>query len=184
MEARTMKTKGRQKIEIKRIEDNNKRHASFSKRKLGLFIKAAELSVLTGAELAVLVFSKLEKVFSFGSPSCETALDRYLYGSSDLSAPSTSNGKELLLGSMAAMQEQQQNYLEALNGLEEVNVKEKKAVDEASDLGFWWDRSFENMGLDELMKFEAALLGLKENVEKKSKELPSNFSSLPFDGHI
>ncbi|KAL5583386.1 hypothetical protein UlMin_015828 [Ulmus minor] len=130
-----MKSKGHQNIEIKRIEDNNKRHVSFSKHKLGLFNKATELNVLTGTKLDVLVFSKRDKVFFFRSPS---------WG--------------------------------------------KKALDEAAYLGFWWDRSFENMGLDELMKFEAALLRLKENVEEKSKEmnkkLSSNFSSLPFDSHV
>ncbi|KAK0592761.1 hypothetical protein LWI29_024935 [Acer saccharum] len=44
------KTRGRQKLEMKRVEHEAKREVTFSKRKKGLFTKASELCVLCGAE--------------------------------------------------------------------------------------------------------------------------------------
>ncbi|CAL9037642.1 unnamed protein product [Musa banksii] len=69
---------GRQKIEIKRIESEEARQVCFSKRRAGLFKKANELSVLCGAELALIVFSPAGKPFSFGHPSVDSIVDRFL----------------------------------------------------------------------------------------------------------
>jgi len=50
---------------------------TFSKRRSGLFKKASELSTLCGAEIAIIVFSPGNRVFSFGHPGVETVIDRY-----------------------------------------------------------------------------------------------------------
>ncbi|KAK6151472.1 hypothetical protein DH2020_014107 [Rehmannia glutinosa] len=42
---------------------------TFSKRRAGLFKKARELSVLCGAEIAIVVLSRKEKVFTSGHPA-------------------------------------------------------------------------------------------------------------------
>lgn len=71
-------TQGRKKIEIKKIEETNSRQVTFSKRRTGLFKKASELCVLTGAEIAILVNSPGGKVYSFGHPNADVLIDRYL----------------------------------------------------------------------------------------------------------
>jgi hypothetical protein len=62
-------TTGRQKIEIRPIESEDARQVCFSKRRVGLFKKASELTILCGAEAAAVVFSPAGKAFSFGNPS-------------------------------------------------------------------------------------------------------------------
>ncbi|KAF8692533.1 hypothetical protein HU200_039635 [Digitaria exilis] len=69
---------GRQKIEIRRIESDEARQVCFSKRRAGLFKKASELSILCGADVAAVVFSPAGKAFSFGHPSVDSILDRFL----------------------------------------------------------------------------------------------------------
>ncbi|XP_026419907.1 agamous-like MADS-box protein AGL61 [Papaver somniferum] len=71
---------GRQKIEIKRIEKEDARQVTFSKRRGGVFKKAHELSTLCGAEIAIIVFSPAGKPFSFTHP--HNIIDRYLSGNS------------------------------------------------------------------------------------------------------
>ena len=44
--------KGKSKIEIKKVEQASKRLVTFSKRKLGLFLKASELSLLCDSHIA------------------------------------------------------------------------------------------------------------------------------------
>ena len=71
-------TQGRQKIEIKQIEEKSNLQVTFSKRRGGLVKKASELSLLWGAQLAILAFSPGKKVFAFGHPDVDMVLDRYL----------------------------------------------------------------------------------------------------------
>ncbi|KAL0407485.1 UNVERIFIED_CONTAM: Agamous-like MADS-box protein [Sesamum latifolium] len=74
------KTMGRRKIEMKKIEKKTNLQVTFSKRRTGLFKKAGELSVLCGAEIAILVQSPAGKIFSFGNPSVESVLGRFQTG--------------------------------------------------------------------------------------------------------
>ncbi|KAJ0793090.1 putative transcription factor MADS-type1 family [Helianthus annuus] len=71
-------TKGRTKIEIKKIEETNSRQVTFSKHRTGLFKKASELCILTGAQIAILVNSPGGRVFTFGHPNFDVLLHRYL----------------------------------------------------------------------------------------------------------
>ncbi|KAL1224125.1 Agamous-like MADS-box protein AGL62 [Cardamine amara subsp. amara] len=72
----TKTTRGRQKIEIKEIKEESKRQVTFSKRRRGLFKKSAELSVLTGAKIAVITFSRCGRIYRFGH--VDTLIDKYL----------------------------------------------------------------------------------------------------------
>lgn len=72
------KTMGRQKIEIKRITNEDKRQVCFSKRKDGLLKKASDLAVLCGGHVAAIAFSPGGKPFSFGHPSVEALIDRFM----------------------------------------------------------------------------------------------------------
>ncbi|XP_030936113.1 MADS-box transcription factor 23-like [Quercus lobata] len=71
------KTKGKQKIEMKKI-DKEVSLVTFSKRRFGINKKASELVTLCGAEVGVVVFSPAGKPFSFGHPSVESVANRFL----------------------------------------------------------------------------------------------------------
>ncbi|XP_068636928.1 agamous-like MADS-box protein AGL29 [Aristolochia californica] len=70
---------GKRKTEIKEIQEKDRREVTFSKRSKGLFKKAAELSVLTGAQVAMFAFSPGGKIFTFGP--VDAVVDAYLGGS-------------------------------------------------------------------------------------------------------
>ena len=74
------KSKGRQKLEMVKIPNESNLMVTFSKRRSGLFKKASELCTLCGAEVSMIVFSPGKKVFSFGHPSVEKVMERYLSG--------------------------------------------------------------------------------------------------------
>ncbi|KAI3920392.1 hypothetical protein MKX01_000731 [Papaver californicum] len=59
---------GKRKIEIKKIEDRKKRNVAFTKRRNGLFKKAHDLCVRTGANISMIVISPGGKPFTFGCP--------------------------------------------------------------------------------------------------------------------
>ncbi|GKC71292.1 K-box region and MADS-box transcription factor family protein, partial [Tanacetum coccineum] len=60
---------GRRKVEMKRIEDKNRRQVTFYKRRTGLVKKARQLSVLCDVDIAVVVFSARGKLYEFSSGS-------------------------------------------------------------------------------------------------------------------
>ncbi|WOL03576.1 agamous-like MADS-box protein AGL62 [Canna indica] len=68
-------------VERVRVDSQNEEahQVCFSKRHNGLFKKAIELSSLCGVEIVV-IFSPADKVFSFGHPSVEWVVDRFLAG--------------------------------------------------------------------------------------------------------
>lgn len=61
-----------------KMENESNLQVTFSKRRSGLFKKASELNTLCGADIAVIVFSPGGKVYSFGHPSVELVLNRFL----------------------------------------------------------------------------------------------------------
>jgi hypothetical protein len=67
---------GRNKIKIERITNERNRHATFTKRKNGLFKKAMELSILCDCEIALLVYNSNEKVFQYCSNDLEEVLQK------------------------------------------------------------------------------------------------------------
>ncbi|CAM0874451.1 unnamed protein product [Alopecurus aequalis] len=76
-------TQGRKKIPMERIEDTNRMHVCFSKRRKGLLQKAFELSVLCRAQVGLIVLSPAGKPYAYGHRSLDAVLDRLL----DPSAP-------------------------------------------------------------------------------------------------
>ncbi|RZC54473.1 hypothetical protein C5167_013331 [Papaver somniferum] len=67
---------GRRKIKIEKITNKSRLQVTFSKRRKGLFKKETELSVLTGAETALIAFSPAGKPFVCGNP--DLILERFL----------------------------------------------------------------------------------------------------------
>ncbi|XP_011036973.1 PREDICTED: agamous-like MADS-box protein AGL62 [Populus euphratica] len=167
---RKKQTQGRQKIEIKQIEEKSNLQVTFSKRRGGLVKKASELSLLCGAQVAILAFSPGKKVFAFGHPDVDMVLDRYLNDSSTArEVEPVSNDPQV--------QQWNKEYEEALKELEE----EKKHVAMAEQWNkvrendvnarFWWDEPIDDMGLEELEEYVRAMEELKKNVAARANEL-------------
>ncbi|KAI7856843.1 hypothetical protein BDC45DRAFT_436833 [Circinella umbellata] len=65
------KNSGRKKIKIEYIQDKNRRHITFSKRKAGIMKKAYELSTLTGTQVLLLIVSETGLVYTFTTPKLQ-----------------------------------------------------------------------------------------------------------------
>ncbi|KAK6942879.1 Transcription factor, MADS-box [Dillenia turbinata] len=166
-------SQGRRKIEIKKIELKNHQQVTFSKRRTGLFKKAGELCVLCGAEIGIIVFSQAGKVFTFGHPSIEAIIDRFINGR---------NHPESTFTNHILFDQFNQNYtdLEALKQIELEKKKEFKTdkgdqpmLGDGSDPDhqFWWDEPIEDMGVEELEQFMLSLEELKKNVDMKADKV-------------
>ncbi|RYR25490.1 hypothetical protein Ahy_B02g059279 isoform A [Arachis hypogaea] len=141
-------TTRRRKIEIKRVEQSNKRHVTFSKRKLGLFNKVTELSILCQAETALIISSQNGKLYACGYPS-----------------PDAKKQKENVEAQRAQYESAQEALKEEKKRLDETK-KEINSDNNGGCLGFsqWWENPIDDMDLEELVKFKESLEQLKTNL--------------------
>ncbi|XP_004496799.1 agamous-like MADS-box protein AGL62 [Cicer arietinum] len=164
------KSRGRQKIEMKKMSNESNLQVTFSKRRSGLFKKASELCTLCGAEVALVVFSPGEKVFSFGHPNVDTVIDRYLSR-----VPPQHNGTMQFIEAhrSANVRELNATLTQANNQLD----AEKKRGDELSHLRkateaqFWWACPIDGMNRAQLELFKKALEELKKLVAQHADRI-------------
>ncbi|EXB55874.1 Agamous-like MADS-box protein AGL62 [Morus notabilis] len=175
------KTQGRQRIEIKKLENGSNKQVTFSKRRSGLFKKAAELSVLCGSEVAALVFSPNDKLFAFGHPSVDSVVLRYAHGTNTAAAAAASTSTNVVTH---VSEEFNRDFVEAVKELEaeKTRLAEEKKKAKIGGEKFWWDEGIEGMGMEELRQHMAALIELRRRVAARVQELkaapPENATSL------
>ncbi|KAF0902092.1 hypothetical protein E2562_012872 [Oryza meyeriana var. granulata] len=161
---------GRQRIEIRRIEDGERRQVTFSKRRTGLFKKASELSTLCGASVAVVAFSKAGNVFGFGEPSVDAVLRHYVPlpgdGAGAVPAPahvedSDAPGPEELDALRRAAEQTKAQVAAEQERMRDVADKITQAM---ADRQFWWEADVEALGEAELPEFARSLERLRDSL--------------------
>lgn len=169
-------TQGRKKIEIKKIDNVSNRQVTFSKRRAGLFKKASELCILTGAEVAIIVQSSGKRVYAFGHPSVDGVIDKYLAGTSSSSAVAGASAPSSSSRTLSAAEMHEHN-LEYNRLCQELDVEKKKleleekAKSVNSGGNFWWDEPIDHLGLEELKQYMEALEELRKNLLTRADEL-------------
>ncbi|CAM8917141.1 unnamed protein product [Rhodiola kirilowii] len=178
------KSKGRQKIEIKKIQKPDQRQVTFSKRRTGLFKKAGELSVLCGAEVAVIVFSEGSKPYTFGHPNVDKVVDKYLNnggnGNGDHMMVMPCGGSSFVAQTHTVLDQDFYNndnkrshlnqlnkcYLEASKELEEERQKGKTAEGSRScnNEVYLLDEDIEGMCLEELEEYLKSMQEMRAKV--------------------
>uniref|UniRef100_A0A7N0RIP4 MADS-box domain-containing protein n=1 Tax=Kalanchoe fedtschenkoi TaxID=63787 RepID=A0A7N0RIP4_KALFE len=160
------KTKGRRSIAIKKIEDSSASVVSFCKRRLGLFNKASELSILCGVQIALIIFSHAgKKPYSFGHPSVESLVGQFFaQEKSNANFPSKGNLDLNLTPSKCAMI--QKLCAELTQIKDQVKIAEKRGDElnrmrDARKTENWWMKPLNNMNLSELKECKKAMKELE-----------------------
>ncbi|KAI4323961.1 hypothetical protein L6164_023531 [Bauhinia variegata] len=172
--ARIKKTNGRRKIEMKKISKESNLKVTFSKRRNGLFKKASELCTLCATEVALIIFSPRQKVFSFGHPNVDYVVNRFLSG-----APPQTSGYTRIVEDFGNAN--LCNLNAELTELSELDDSEKKRSVMLNTLlkpmleQCWWAGTMEAMNLSQLELLKASMEVLKST-------FPLNANSIQFQG--
>ncbi|PWA95604.1 Transcription factor, MADS-box [Artemisia annua] len=165
--------KGRKKIPIKKIEETSSRQVTFSKRRTGLFKKASELCVLTGAEMAILVQSPGGHCYAFGHPSVDAVINRYMNSTNDDNNGSTSNDASVS-PKQPSLTEVNQHHADLSKELEMEKRKheliQQEKIGNSSGIP-WYAQDTQGMEVEELEQFLAALVELKRKVLVRADDL-------------
>ncbi|KVI00611.1 agamous-like MADS-box protein AGL62 [Cynara cardunculus var. scolymus] len=164
------KTKGRKKIEIKKIQEPNSRQVTFSKRRAGLFKKASELCVLTGAQIAIFVNSPGGRVYAFGHPNPDLLADRYL-NENNIDTTTTTTAVQNYQPPLPAMYQFNQHYVEVTRELEMEKMRRELIPAERSGGSQWYEKAVDGMEVEELEQYLYSLEQLKKKVVMRADEL-------------
>lgn len=171
-------TRGRQKLKMVKIQNEQNRRVTFSKRRLNLFKKASELVSMCAAEVALIVFSPMGKIYTFGHPTVQTIIQKYL-GNVPTNHHPSSNRRDFMADAQRAILAVDLSH--ELKSKEKQLEREKKAGEimdvkiKNSPLYELWNRfsSVDELNLAELFKLKMALEKLKMeiNTVKMNKTL-------------
>ncbi|XP_018722168.2 agamous-like MADS-box protein AGL62 [Eucalyptus grandis] len=156
-------TREHQRIEMKRIENEERRLITFSKRRSGICKIASELVTLCRAEVGVVVLSPFGNPFSFAHPSIDTVANQFLNRN-----PPSIDGSYALVESnrQARINELNQQYDELINQIkvEEARNKVLKQLTEGKGNGAWWEAPIEELNLEELHQMEVRMEDLRRSL--------------------
>ncbi|XP_014503320.1 agamous-like MADS-box protein AGL62 [Vigna radiata var. radiata] len=170
MAKKTMKkTKGRKKIEIKKMSNEHNLRVTFSKRRTGIFKKASELATLCGVNIAVIMFSPSNQVFSFRSPDVDLVIQCYMaQGPPPLLTLDLNKANNTVdEGELHAQLNNLSDQMAAEKKHEEALKRLMKDVEEHS----WWAMPMDSMNDAQLEKYKKMLEDLKECVNEKREKL-------------
>ncbi|CAI8598963.1 unnamed protein product [Vicia faba] len=176
------KCQGCQKIEMKKMSNESNLQVTFSRQRSELFKKVSELCTLCDAQIAFVVFSPSEKVFSFGHPNIDTIIDHYLYR-----FPQQNNDiMEFIKARRKASVCEINTQLTQINNTLDI---EKKLGDELSHLHkefeaqFWWTCSIDKMNWAQLEMFKKSMEDLRYLIAQNAINLviqDTHTQTLPF----
>ncbi|XP_058071266.1 agamous-like MADS-box protein AGL61 [Magnolia sinica] len=162
---------GKRKIPMAKIEKKSSLLVCFSKRRQGLFKKAFDLCSLGGSHIAILAFSPAGNPFTFGHPSFDSVIDRYIEqcsGSND-NFPSPSSSALGSSHSVAHLDGLNQRLFDIQWQLDE-NVEKNRRLKEGNPKRGWWDLDVEDLDVGQLETFLSELQKFREVVASRVVE--------------
>ncbi|KAJ3673080.1 hypothetical protein LUZ60_006454 [Juncus effusus] len=180
---------GRGPVLLKRIENKINRQVTFSKRRNGLLKKAHEISVLCDAEVALIVFSPMGKLYEYSTDDgMEKILERYhrySYSEKEIveseagSKENWNNDYAILKSKIEALHETQRQLMG--EQLDELTVKELQQLEQQIETALQLIRSQKNQvffeEISELQKKEKELREQKISLQEQLNN-PSPNSTL------
>ncbi|WMV25317.1 hypothetical protein MTR67_018702 [Solanum verrucosum] len=166
--------KGRQRVEMVKMKNAKNLGVTFSKRRVGLFKQASELCMLYGAEIAIVVFSPNDKVYSFGHPSVDTLVEWFL--GRNLPPPNNDvHNQQIVACREAGISEvntKLMNLKEVLHMEKNRGESNREIMKRANSL--WWKSHMEELDLFQFQHLKKALEILKQKVEKEAQMVNNN----------
>ncbi|KAL0365274.1 UNVERIFIED_CONTAM: Agamous-like MADS-box protein [Sesamum angustifolium] len=173
------KSKGRQKVNMVKMENESNLQVTFSKRRAGLFKKASELCTLCGSEAAIVVFSPANKVYCFGHPNVKLVLDRSAAGV----APSAANDQlifEAHRNSNIRELNLELTQVESMLRAERMSGEEIDLIRKTGQMQNWFPESFDEFNFAQLCALKESITNFKKDFDvKMQKDMSSLANQLP-----
>ncbi|KAL8541640.1 hypothetical protein ACS0TY_002780 [Phlomoides rotata] len=176
--ASSRKSRGRQKVSMKKMEKQSNLQVTFSKRRAGLFKKASELCTLCGAEAALIVFSPAEKAYCFGHPNLKTLLDRVPTEGMDSSSTPADRRSQIVMEAHRNSTIRQLNLeLTQAEGLLRAEKRRAQEIDSTSKADQMRCPSLDGFTYAQLCTLKESIMGFKNKLDAKVQKHTLTFSN-------
>ncbi|CAI9770526.1 unnamed protein product [Fraxinus pennsylvanica] len=174
MERRT--SRGRRKIEIHKIENEEDRYATFSKRRVGLIKKASELCTLCDVDMGIIISSPTGKPFSFFHPTMESVLNRYYH-----KEPSN-NSSEIFETYVRSKVNALNETLDEISEKVELEMKRAQRLNEIGEkrtVKGWWEAPVQELNREQVQQMKSMLENFinQANYRMEKLRIDEGFSS-------
>ncbi|KAL0393892.1 UNVERIFIED_CONTAM: Agamous-like MADS-box protein [Sesamum latifolium] len=166
-------TRGRQRIPMRLIQSQDDLYATFSKRRLGLYKKASELSTLCGVDIGVIIFSPTNNPYSFFHPSMESVVERYR----NPDQPPNDLARIVEGHTRTRIEQLNKRLDEVLDMKDQIKEREKylDEVDKTRPKG-WWEQPVESLNAQQVKEWKAWFGELHARVTSRIEELTNGGS--------
>ncbi|KAJ4834312.1 hypothetical protein Tsubulata_014210 [Turnera subulata] len=181
-------TKGKQKIDMKKIDKKDKKLITFSQKLELSYFQACELSTLTGTEVGIVIFSPAGKPFSFATSSIDHMANHFLGRH-----PPTNNGQVhpiVEAHRQLRIDDSNRQYNELLRSLQNKKEKTKILKEKLKEKDYkgWWDVKKSQLSKDELVelgnRFQNLHINLQKSLADKKNGEPSSLLAPPVNPNI
>ncbi|EYU22042.1 hypothetical protein MIMGU_mgv1a020547mg [Erythranthe guttata] len=168
-------TRGRQRIPIRLIENQDDLYATFSKRRLGLYKKASELSTLCGVDIGIIIFSPTDNPFSFFHPSMESVIDRFR----NPNQPLSDYARVVEAHTRARIDNLNRRLDEIHEEKDRLKEREKELdeIDRNRPKGWWEDTPIESLSPEQVLEWKAWFRAFKVKIQNRISELNNGAST-------
>ncbi|KAL8058723.1 hypothetical protein ABFX02_03G038600 [Erythranthe guttata] len=168
-------TRGRQRIPIRLIENQDDLYATFSKRRLGLYKKASELSTLCGVDIGIIIFSPTDNPFSFFHPSMESVIDRFR----NPNQPLSDYARVVEAHTRARIDNLNRRLDEIHEEKDRLKEREKELdeIDRNRPKGWWEETPIESLSPEQVQEWKAWFRAFKVKIQNRISELNNGAST-------
>lgn len=140
-------------------EQRQQKHVWFTKRRQGLFRKAAELCVICDAQIAIVTLSEAGNPYAFGHPSADEILHHYLRGTNPVTWSITDKHGDQTK-KLSEIVNNKQKYKQS-----QANYEEQNKIMDAKE---WIEKSFEACHtVEELEALKEKYMALLDSIKKR-----------------
>ncbi|XP_027086390.1 agamous-like MADS-box protein AGL28 [Coffea eugenioides] len=167
--------KGREKIEMKKIEKEDDLYATFYKLRDELFMEASELCTTCKVDIGVIIFSPTGEPHSFFHPNADKVFNRFL--GRDMPRDDADQLAEALARARVEQLEQQLHELEVQQEIEEERAKKLDELFAQDGIVGWPGVPIDQMDMEMVTNLEAKIDNLLLQLEEHAKKLTEEASS-------
>ncbi|KAL2236876.1 UNVERIFIED_CONTAM: Agamous-like MADS-box protein AGL61 [Sesamum indicum] len=166
-------TRGRQRIPMRLIQSQDDLYATFSKRRVGLYKKASELSTLCGVDIGIIIFSPTDNPYSFFHPSMESVIERHR----NPNQPQSDFARIVEAHTRTRIEQLNKRLDEVQDMKEQIKEREKylDEVDKTRPKG-WWEQPIESLNAQQVREWKAWFGDLHARVTSRIEELKNGGS--------
>ncbi|KAL0312203.1 UNVERIFIED_CONTAM: Agamous-like MADS-box protein [Sesamum radiatum] len=167
-------TRGRQRIPMRLIQSQDDLYATFSKRRVGLYKKASELSTLCGVDIGIIIFFSTDNPYSFFHPSMESVIERHRNPNQP-----QSDFARIVEAHTRTRIEQLNKRLDEVQDMKEQIKEREKYLDEVikTQPKGWWEQPIDSLNAQQVKEWKAWFGDLHARVTSRIEELRNGGSS-------